>query len=448
MTVRRSLMIVGFLILCSFSCNLLEVSSSGQDETPSDIVPTRIEETTSTNEPFAATMSPTSIPPSEIPPSPPILKIAYIDDGNIWLIEGGSPPQQLTNSGFAENVLISPDGQKIVFKRRLSFDDLAELRVVNADGGGEDVLLSTDDMKTFYPSTLESKGFEISQMAFLPGTHDLFFNTYEAFATVGVAMTDDLLCINTDSGDLSRILNPNRGGQFAISPDGTRIVVIQPDRIHLANPDGSGLSTNLIIYPPVITYSEFQYYAQPIWTRDSGAIGFAIPSADPLNGSPSGDIWRIPRDGSAAVKIATIAGDFYFSQVFSTTTLSPLFDRVAFMRETATPNVRELYIAQSDGTAETIYDMGEITWAGWAPDGIHFVYSLTDPMDLVIGSVGDPPAPLVTGIDLRWINNRDFLYLSGSMGTWTLMKGSIGTAPISLATPVGDFISYDFTRSP
>jgi hypothetical protein len=448
MTYRRALMIVGFLILCIFSCNLFEGTSSDRDETPSEVVPTLIEGTTTTDEPFVATLSPTSIPPSEVPPSPPILKIVYIDAGNIWLIEGGSPPQQLTNSGFAENVLISPDGLKIVFKRRLTFDDLAELRVVNADGSGEDVLLSTDDMKTLYPSTLESKGFEISQMAFLPGTHDLYFNTYEAFATIGVAMTDDLLLINTDSGDLTRLLNPNHGGQFAISPDGTRIVMIQPDRIHLVNPDGSGLSTDLINYPPVITYSEFQYYAQPIWTRDSGAVGFAIPSADPLDGSPSGDIWRIPRDGSAAVKIATIAGDFYFSQVFSTTILSPLFDRVAFMRETATPNIRELYIAQSDGAAETIYDTGEISWVGWAPDGIHFVYSLTDPMDLIIGSVGDSPAPLVTGMDLRWINNRDFLYLSGSMGAWTLMKGSIGTAPTSLVTPVGDFISYDFTRSP
>jgi hypothetical protein len=448
MTYRRSLMIVCSLILCSFSCNLFEGTSSDRDKTPPDPVPTLNKETTTTDEPFAATLSPTSIPPSEIPPSPPVLKIVYIDGGNIWLIEGGRPPQQLTNSGFAENVLISPDGQKIVFDRRLSSDDLAELWVVNADGSGEAMLLSTDDMKTLYPSTLESKGFEISQMAFLPRTHDLFFNTYEAFATIGVAMTDDLLRINTDSGDLTRVLNPDHGGQFAISPDGTRIVVIQPDRIHLINPDGSGLSADLIIYPPVITYSEFQYYAQPIWMRDSSVVGVAIPSADPLDGSPSGDIWRIPKDGSAAVKIATIPGDFYFIQVFSTTTLSPLFDRVAFMRETATPNIRELYIAQSDGTAETIYDTGEIGWVGWAPDGIHFIYSLTDPMDLVIGSVGDNPAPLVSGVDLRWINNRDFLYLSGSMGAWTLMKGSIGAAPISLITPVGDFISYDFTRSP
>jgi hypothetical protein len=445
---RRSLVIIGFLILWIFSCNLFEGSSTDQHETPSDIAPTPIEETAAADEPTVVTISLTSIPPSETPSSPPVLKIVYVDAGNIWLIEGANSPKQLTNSGFAENVLISQDGQKIAFKRRISYDNLAELRVVNSDGSGETILLSTDNMKALYPSTLESMGFEISQMTFLPGTHDLLFNTYEAFATVGAAMTDDLLRINTDSGDLKRVLDPNHGGQFSISPDGTRIAIIQPDRIHLVNPDGSGLSADLITYSPVITYSEFQYYAQPIWSKDSGAVGFAIPSADPLNGSPSGDIWRIPRDGSTAVKTATISGDFYFSQVFSTTTLSPLLDKVAFTRETATPNVRELYIVHSDGTAETIYDTGEISWVGWAPDGSHFVYSLTDPMNLVIGSVGDSPTPMVTGQDLRWINHRDFLYLSGSIGAWTLMKGRIGAAPISIATPAGDFVAYDFTRSP
>jgi Tol biopolymer transport system component len=445
---RKLLLFIGFLFLSLLSCNLLEGSSSDQDQISTDVAATLTEESTTDDEPPVTALSPTSIPPSEIPPSPPVFMIIYTDAGNIWLLEGGSPPQQLTNSGFAEEVLISSDGQKIAFTRRLSFDDLAELRAVNADGSGETVLLSTEEMKALYPSTLESKGFDIAQMAFLPGTHDLIFNTYEAFEMIGVAMTDDLLRINTDTGDLTRVLAPKKGGRFSISPDGTRIVVIQPNRIHLINPDGSGLSTDLITYAPVITYSEFLYYAQPVWTRDSGAVGFAIPSEDPLGGSPSGDIWRIPRNGSSAVKTATIPGDFYFSQVFSVSTLSPHLDRVAFTRESGTPNIWELYIANSDGTAETIYDTGEINWEGWTPDGIHFVYSLSDPMDLLIGSEGNPPASLVNGMDLRWINNKDFLYVAGSLGSWTLFKGTIGMAPVSLATPSGDFISYDFTGFP
>ena len=448
MTNRRFLTIAGFLIISLFACNIFEGSTVEPDQIPTDasVIPTEGYSPTDTAP--TSPSPPTTIPASETPPSPPVLKIVYIDAGNVWLIEGRNPPLQLTTSGFAEEVLISLDGMKVAFKRRLSTDDLADLRVVNTDGSGEEVLLSTDEMKALYPSTLESKGFEIAQMAFLPGTHDLIFNTYEAFAMIGVAMTDDLLRINTDNGDLTRLLTPNNGGRFSISPDGSRIVVIQPDRIHLVNPDGSGLATDLITYTPVITYSEFQYYAQPVWARDSNAVGFAIPSADPLDGSPSGDVWRIPQDGSATVKSATIPGDFYFSQVFSSSTLSAHLDRVAFIRETSTPNIRELYIAKPDGTAETLYDTGEIRWEGWAPDGIHFVYSLSDPMDLVMGSIGETPALLANGTDLSWLNSSDFLYLSGSIGSWTLQRGSIGMAPITLASPAGDFISYDFTRTP
>jgi hypothetical protein len=450
MASRKPFIFVGFLILSLFSCNLFEGSPSNQDQISTDVAATLMEGSSSTETPPIAVTSlpPTSVPATEIPPSPPTTKIVYTDTGNVWMIEGRNPPQQLTNSGFAEEVLISPDGQKIVFTRRLSTDDLAELWAINSDGSGETLLLSIDDMKSLYPSTLESKGFEIAQMAFLPGTHDLLFNTYKAFATVGAAMTDDLLRINTDSGDLARLLTPTNGGNITISPDGDRIAIIQPDRIRLANPDGSGLSGDLITYPLVITYSEFQYHAQPVWSRDSSAVGFAIPSADPLGETPSGDLWRITKDGSTVVKIATIPGDFYFTQVFSSTTLSPLLNRVAFTRETTTPNIRELYIANVDGTAETIYDTGEISWYGWVPDGIHFVYSLSDPMVLQIGSLGEAPSSLATGRDLQWINNRDFLFLTGSIGSWTLLKGSIGMAPVPLATPAGDFISFDFTRAP
>jgi hypothetical protein len=387
--------------------------------------------------------SPNTAPSTESLPPQSTLSIVYTHEGNIWLIEANNAPQQLTNSGYAEEVVISSDGAKVAFTRRLSFDELAELRVVNSDGSGELTLLSTDDMKTLYPSTLESKGFEISQMAFLPGTHELIFNTYEAFETIGLAMTDDLLRLNTGTGNLTHLLPPQKGGQFVISPDGTRIVIVQPEKIHLVNPDGTGLQTNLITYDQVITYSEFLYYAQPVWSRDSGAFGFAIPSEDPLGGNPSGEIWRIPKDGNSVNKVGTIDGDFYFSQVFTAPSLSPRLNRVAFIRESGT---KELFLANADGSGATVYESGELEWYGWAPDGIHFVYSLGGPMNLILGKDGGGSIPLATGIDLRWINKSEYLYLEGSLGSWSLIKGGIGATPKTLASPSGDFISYSFSK--
>jgi hypothetical protein len=362
------------------------------------------------------------------------------------MIEGTGSPQQLSSSGYAENVLISSDGTKIAFTRRPVPEEVAEIRSVNADGTAETVLLSQDDMKSLYPSSLESMGFEIWQMAFLPGSHALYFNTFEAFKTVGLAITEDLFRINTDTGDLDQVLPPGSGGNFYISPDGNHIVVVRPDTIDLVSPDGSGLVANVVTYLPVITYSEFQYYAQPVWATDGSAVGVAIPNDDPLGPNPKGFIWRFNDTGSSSNNIATIPGDFYFSQVFSSSTMSPTLNRVAFLRETATPNIQDLFLANADGTGETLYATGNIDWVGWAPDGIHFVYSVGDPMNLQLGTDGAADIPLVTGMDLRWINNSRFIYLTGSMGAWTLMVGNLGGTSTSIANPGGDFISYDFTR--
>jgi hypothetical protein len=80
---------------------------------------------------------------------------------------------------------------------------------------------------------------------------------------------------------------------------------------------------------------------------------------------------------------------------------------------------------------------------GWSPDSLHLLGS-GDPMNLRLGDVSGPSAPLVSGTDLRWYTPEAFLFLSGSMGAWTLQQGSLGAAPTPLAAPAGDFIDYAF----
>jgi len=444
----RRLMLLAFLVaFVVFACNFIQETVSDQEPSQTPLSDTQTPQATREHRPtFAAPSQEPGARVTATPAPEPRLRIVYTDEGNLWMIEGTGSPQQLTSSGYAENILISSDGTKIAFTRRPMPEEVAELRSVNADGTAETVLLSQDDMKSLYPSSLESMGFEIWQMAFLPGSHALYFNTFEAFKTVGLAITEDLFRINTDTGDLDQVLPPGSGGNFYISPDGIHIVVVRPDTIDLVNPDGNGLVANVVTYLPVITYSEFQYYAQPVWATDGSAVGVAIPNDDPLGPNPKGFIWRFNDTGSSSNNIATIPGDFYFSQVFSSSTMSPTLNRVAFLRETATPNIQDLFLANADGTGETLYATGNIDWVGWAPDGIHFVYSVGDPMNLQLGTDGAADIPLVTGMDLRWINNSRFIYLTGSMGAWTLMVGNLGGTPTSIANPGGDFISYDFTR--
>jgi hypothetical protein len=65
-------------------------------------------------------------------------------------------------------------------------------------------------------------------------------------------------------------------------------------------------------------------------------------------------------------------------------------------------------------------------------------------MNLQLGDLTGGVTPLVSGTDLRWFSGEEFVFLSGSMGHWTLNRGGIGTAPAPLASPGGDFVNYDF----
>jgi hypothetical protein len=392
---------------------------------------------------FTKTPSPTTTAP--IVSTTSILRITYTDDGNVFLVEDTGPPRQLTTSGGAEQVLISSDGMKVAFTRRLPSNGNAEIRSVNTDGTGETTLLSHTELDALYPlgSFLHH---DVSQITFIPGTHDLIFNTRSIPEGPGLIKNDDLLMLNTDAGTLSKILPPDAGGDFSLSPDGTQVALVKPSTISLANIDGTNLRPDLISYSPVMTYSEFQYYAQPVWSPDGTMVSVAIPSPDPFAPTTTATIWRFSSDGSSVLNLGTTAGNFYFSQAFGSASISPDLNHLAFLRETSTPNVQELWLANADGTGETLYSTGDLQWLGWAPDSLHFAFSLGDPTNIQLGRSGFAPIPLCGGIQFRWIDSRKYLCAVGSIGAWTLTLGEIDGSLTPLVSPAGDFISFDFTQ--
>ena len=118
---------------------------------------------------------------------------------------------------------------------------------------------------------------------------------------------------------------------------------------------------------------------------------------------------------------------------------------MAFVRETGRPNQGELYIANVDGSEEMLIEAGAINWVGWAPDGLHFVYSIDDPIDLIIGVDRGEPSFTVKGLDLRWLSGEEYLLLSGSPGDWRLIIGRIDGSENAISTPGGDFIDFDLS---
>ena len=156
-------------------------------------------------------------PSPAAPASPPIVRVAYTNAGNIWLAEGDAPPAQLTSSGAAENVWISDDGQKVVFTRRPSADGPVEIRAVNRDGSGEAVLATGDTWNGLYPHEIFLFN-DLQKMGFIPGTHRLLLNTRGVPEGPGLARYNDLLQLDADSGALTSLRAPGSRGRFPDLP--------------------------------------------------------------------------------------------------------------------------------------------------------------------------------------------------------------------------------------
>lgn len=439
----RAARVVGLLVLAGLACD----ASGTATVNPKDVEAAVAATLTAAAIPGEAT----AVPAATAAATPaggagaPVLRIVYTDGGNAWILEGANPPLQLTASGSVESVRISDDGMRVAFTRRPAPDSPVELRAVNHDGTGEVVLLTPAQLDALVPLGGAVHN-DLSQFGFIPGTHDLLFNTRGVFEGPGLAKHDNLLRIDSLSGTRTEIFPPGAGGDFGTSPDGTRLAVVRPQAIDLANLDGSDHQVALVSYTPIITYSEYQFYVRPVWRSDGTAVGFLIPSADPLTPPLSGTVWTLPAAGGSATSYPSITGQFFLFGVGFEPLLAPDLAHVAYTQPTATPNVWDLYLSNPDGTGAVLIDTGDVQWAGWAPDGVHFVYSNGGPMSLKLGTVGGASVPLTTGTALRWINSTDYLYLSGSSGAWSLNHGVLGGGGTLLISPAGSTVQFDADR--
>lgn len=395
----------------------------------------------------AATAEPVATPEEHALPSPtaaptPSLIVVYTDGGNVALLGESGGPAFLTGSGRVEQVRISDDGAKIAYSRRPVDGAPVELHVVNADATGDTVLLNPSDFDALYPLG-GALHHDLYQFDFVPGSHILLLNTRSIFEGPGLVKLDDLIRVDTDSLSRTLLLAPGSGGDFTPSPDGRYLALVRPEAIEIRTADAGPSGSGVITYAPVITYSEYAYYVQPVWRADATMLGSIIPSADPLAPTTSGTVWNLP-PGAAAGLVSTISGQFFFFGTGTEPLLSPSLDRLAYTRSTTTPNVWNLYIATDVGAGEILVASGDVHWKGWSPDGDHFVFSLGGPLNLQLGDTTGASSPLVTGTDLRWFNSAEFLYLSGSSGASTLQRGGVGLPSSALASPAGAFVAYDF----
>ena len=410
---------------------------------------------TATSQPEPVTTTPMAeviqngggITPTQIAPTASEGRIVYLQNQDIFLWSGSGSRRLITQGERVQQLQISTDGQLIAYTRSTGeFGE--ELWVIGTDGSGERRLVSADEF-----SAMDARALAVipDSMAWIPGTHLVAFNTRQVVEGPGISRYDDLRTVNADSGQMQTLLAPGQGGEFYPSPDGTQLAVTSPTSISLIDINGTNLRKDVLEYSPVTTYSEYQYYAQPVWESNSTDLLVAIPPADPLAVplTPT-TLWQVPVNGSKARQLGNIAtGSFFGMDVF----YSPDRNHILYLENSGNSdqNLRALHIARPDGSQDSVYITGtELTISNWAPDSQHFTFSIGNQGSLQLGEIGGKFQP-ITGVgsnplDLQWIDNEHFIYVHSGADSYEIHLHSLQGEDTLLGTDPEFQSIYDFAR--
>ncbi len=373
------------------------------------------------------TASPGTDPGTTIGEPPELhLRVAYIDTSrNLWCWKDDGTTTQLTSSADVTDEIISPDGQWIAFVRTSSDWMRASIWVIGCDGSNAHILVSEDAF-----AMINRPEGAIStvpmQMAWIPGTQTLVYNTYPTFEGPGLMPNEDLWYAEADTGNNYVVLSSGAGGYFYISPDGSKLALVRPDSISLMNTDTTNLMQNVFMYTGMPTYSEYQYHAFPTWSLDSSYLRVAIPMSDPMAGTAQSiTIYQIQADGSSN----SVVG--YFNALsFTGLKFSPDLNKVAYMLLYGEPanNMRTLRIANADGSSDTEIITAQLDFENWNPNSYDFVYSTWDPASTYITNPGLGTSYLAEQPNvehIQWVDTGRFLYLYRTDTSWELRLGNL-----------------------
>jgi Tol biopolymer transport system component len=431
------------LVLLALACNFTSRSTPVVSTTP-----------TSTTSPAATAANlPAETPgagpteASRLPtPEAGSLTVAYIKGGDLWVWSLGQS-RQLTQSGDVSRPRLTRDGKVIAFMRPAD-DFHLEIWGIDADGKNERKLVSVADLDAIGGGVRDPSALAINpfRFAWLPGTHQLAYITQQVFQGPGLNLLNDLNLVEADTLQKANLLLSGWGGEFAYAPDGSQIAITQPDKIFLAKADGSQYR-QVMSYPVVTTYSEYRYYAVPVWAADGKLLRLALPPVDPLaTPQQPTSLWRITLDGSDPQQTGSVNAAPFFEQPVE---FSPDLARIAFVQEVGKPaeNMRELHLAVNDGSGDWVYAKGAVVhFQGWAPDASHFAYTIGEGQELWLGSLQETPRQLGDGIDgvqdLRWVDGSRYLFWHANGSSLELVLADV-QGGMSVLDSVAGGVDFD-----
>jgi len=375
---------------------------------------------------------------------PGFLTVVYSETGDLWVAVGFNAPRRITSGHFDLYPMLSPDGSKVLFQREAESGPAGlrrfELWVINTDGTGDRPLVSTADLPGQMGYAIDEEE-EImldrlpQQVAWLSDNRRIAFNTLLE-AGYGVISFYDLWIADTEEGTVTRLLEDGDGGSFAYSPDGSKILVSNPNSVSIVSADGSNRRL-LISYPFVNTASEYAYNPQPVWTPD-GSFGLvAIASEEPFFADPYITLWRLPLSGEAEM-LSILPG----MNLFSTMT-----DRIWNAARTALAYIDDEYVLHlATLTGESLQSYGSADYFyGWSADDRFWLLSLGGDL-LVAGTAMElTPLELPEGdhsdwFEVKWVSGTDYVALSGTYYEgMTLWTGRVGGGLREISFGVNSF---------
>ena len=403
------------------------------------------EETTICIDPSA---TPRTLPERKTP-----LEVWFNNADDIWLWgEVDGLAHQVTKVGDARNFSPAPDGQVVVFERRVDQEHV-ELWAVNRDGSNLRKLVSTEKFDSF-GSDPQADANAPTFDHWNPGEHSLVFSVYPVIHKLGACCTVyGYWLVNADTGELVRALppaTPPYGADGLLSPDGKQAAIIADTHLDLVNADSKNLRENVLTYPhfaagegPSSTIRvAVAISATVVWAPDSQSLRAIVIDGDPFADNPTFSAWSVPATGQPAQKLATFEG-FPLSVHLSQNQATLVYWR----QVEPMSNMREMHLARFDGSKISLYSVSNLLDIfGWAPDGVHIAYTDAD-NEAQLGSLCGAAIPLTdvpSARQLSWVDGKRFLFVSGPQDRPELRLGQIGGPSVLIGPFTGEFASYQY----
>lgn len=453
---RKTLAILSgllMILLVTIACNLRIPGSVGIDNAATSVAATvnalagTAEEMLTAIPHDAATEAagealPTMPPPAEEYP----IKVSFVTpDGSLYLwADGTGTPLLLVPTDNICCSYISDDGELVAFSRYID-NTFASLEVINSDGTNRRMLLDAAAAAAL-PRPDDAIGTEPDQVAWIPGTHTLSFNTRHYFEGPGLFMNENFYLLDGESGVMETLLSTgNTTWQFRWSPDGSKVAISNPNGIAVYDSGGATIAGNILTYPFINTASEYAWTAYPIWSEDNTTLIARVPPQDPFFASGTdlnSSMWRVSADGLSGEQLFTGLMEYRGG---GETGVSPDLSKMLYYVQTGVPadNTYNLIVSNVDGSGSSVYATGQFqSDPVWSPDNSHFFYSVGWLPDSVpyIGQVGAAPTPVIdftNSVGGKWIDDNRYLTVTNDDGRWRLLLGTVGSATGVIYDSVG-----------